>query len=213
MLRTGPLHAARAAMSPRPYQLGRRQEASDETRDKVLAAARELLMAPDGYGRFTIDAVARQAGVARMTVYYRFQSKAGLLEALCDTLALQGGIGRIAEAFQLPEPEAALNKFLAVLGQLYGTDRLLMRRLNGIAALDPEFAPLLAERNERRRGGLRVLAQRLRPQRPREWIDAKVDQLHALTAFGVYDGLAGMSEPESVAPLLARLAGAVLDAD
>ena len=52
-------------MSPRPYQLGKRQETSDETRDKVLAAARALLMAPGGYGRFTIDAVAREAGVRR----------------------------------------------------------------------------------------------------------------------------------------------------
>ena len=31
-----------------------------------------------------IDAVARQAGVARMTVYYQFESKKGLLEALLD---------------------------------------------------------------------------------------------------------------------------------
>lgn len=200
-------------MSPRPYQLGRRQESSDETRDKVLAAARALLMAPDGYGRFTIDAVAKQAGVARMTVYYRFQSKAGLLEALCDTLALQGGIGRIAEAFQMPDAQAALNRFLVVLGQLYGTDRLLMRRLNGIAALDPDFAPVLAERNERRRGGLRVLLRRLRPRRSQAWIDGRVDQLHVLTAFGVYDGLAGEAEPETAAPLLLRLCEAVLDAD
>lgn len=200
-------------MSPRPYQLGRRQEASDETRDKVLAAARELLMAPDGYSRFTIDAVARQAGVARMTVYYRFQSKAGLLEALCDTLAVQGGVGRIAEVFQLPDAGAALARFLVVLGQLYNADRLLMRRLHGIAALDPEFAPVLNERNERRRAALRVLAGRLRPQRAQAWLEVKVGQLYALTTFGVYDGLAGTAEPESVAPLLARLAGAVLDAD
>ncbi len=199
-------------MSPRPYQLGRRQETSDETRDKVLAAARALLMAPDGYGRFTIEAVAKQAGVARMTVYYRFQSKAGLLEALCDTLAVQGGIGRIAEAFQMPDAQAALGRFLVVLGQLYGTDRLLMRRLSGIAALDPDFAPVLAERNERRRAGLRTLVLRLHPRRQQPWIDAKVDQLHAITAFGVYDQLAGVADPESVAPLMLRLCQAALDA-
>lgn len=200
-------------MSPRPYQLGKRQETSDETRDKVLAAARALLMAPGGYGRFTIDAVAKEAGVARMTVYYRFQSKAGLLEALCDTLAMQGGITRIAEAYRLPDAEQGLARFLEVMGQFYGSDRQLIRRLDGVAALDPEFAPVLAERNERRRAGLRGLVKRLRPRRSAAWVEARVDQLHALTRFGVYDSLAGEAEPASVAPLLFRLAQVVLDAD
>src|ERR1700744_3722202 len=119
-------------MSPRPYDLGRRREAIDETRIKGLAAARELLVAPDGYARFTVDNVARIAGVARMTVYYRFKSKAGLLEALCDTLAMQGGMGMMmAEVFRHPEPQPALARFLEVLGHFYGTDRLLMRRLHG----------------------------------------------------------------------------------
>lgn len=200
-------------MSPRPYQLGRRQEASDETRDKVLAAARALLVAPDGYARFTVDAVAREAGVARMTVYYRFQSKPGLLEALCDTLAIQGGIAELAGAFQISEPREALARFLAVIGRLYGTDRLLMRRLHGLSALDPDFAQVLDARNERRREGLRVLVRRLHPRRQPAWIETKVNLLHALTAFGVYDGLAGEADPATAAPLLLRLAQAVLDAD
>jgi AcrR family transcriptional regulator len=200
-------------MSPRPYQLGKRQEASDETRDKVLAAARELLSAPDGYARFTIDGVARHAGVARMTVYYRFQSKAGLLEALCDTLALQGGILQLAEAFRMGDAAAGLARFLEVLGGFYGTDRALMRRMHGLSALDPEFAQVLGERNGRRREGLRTLLGRLRPERPKEWIEAKAEVLFALTAFGVYDSLAGGQPPQSVVPLLLKLAQAALDAD
>lgn len=200
-------------MSPRPYQLGKRQEASDETRDKVLAAARELLSAPDGYARFTIEGVARQAGVARMTVYYRFQSKAGLLEALCDTLAMQGGMRQIAEAFGMSDALAGLARFLEVLGGFYGIDRALMRRMHGLSALDPEFARVLDERNERRREALRQLLRRLRPERPPQWVEAKAEQLFALTAFGVYDSLAGENPPQSVAPLLLRLAQAALDAD
>jgi AcrR family transcriptional regulator len=200
-------------MSPRPYQLGKRQEASDETRDKVLAAARELLSGPDGYARFTIEGVARQAGVARMTVYYRFQSKAGLLEALCDTLAMQGGMRQIAEAFGMSDALAGLARFLEVLGGFYGIDRALMRRMHGLSALDPEFARVLDERNERRREALRQLLRRLRPERPPQWVEAKAGQLFALTAFGVYDSLAGENPPQSVAPLLLRLAQAALDAD
>ena len=53
-------------------------------------------MAPDGYSRFSIETVARQADVARMTVYHQFGSKLGLLEALCDSLAASGGMEQIA---------------------------------------------------------------------------------------------------------------------
>ena len=75
-------------MSPRPYRLGQRQVAADETRARVLAAARDQLAKETS---FSIDAVARRADVARMTVYYQFGSKRGLLEALFDLLAARGG--------------------------------------------------------------------------------------------------------------------------
>ncbi|MGH9200557.1 MAG: TetR family transcriptional regulator, partial [Vicinamibacterales bacterium] len=61
-------------MSPRPYRLGQRATAVAETRSRIVAACRELLMSTDIQTRFSIDAVARQAGVARMTVYYQFGS-------------------------------------------------------------------------------------------------------------------------------------------
>ena len=77
-------------MSPRPYNLGRRQESAEQTRMRIVEAARELLMASDGFSGFTMEAVARQAGVARMTVYYQFESKVGLLEAVSDDLMPSG---------------------------------------------------------------------------------------------------------------------------
>ncbi len=77
-------------MSPRPYRLGQRQMITEQTRTRILAAARELLMESSGFSSFSLDAVARQADVARMTVYHQFGSKIGLLEALCDSLAALG---------------------------------------------------------------------------------------------------------------------------
>jgi AcrR family transcriptional regulator len=196
--------------------LGRRQEAADDTRDRMLVAARELLISPDGYARFTIDAVARQAGVARMTVYYRFQSKGGLLEALCDALVAQSGIVQRmgAEVFQQADARRALAQFLRVLGHFYGTDRVLMRRLHGLSALDPDFQQVLDARNERRREALQVLLPRLYPLRPPEWIEARVGMLHAVTAFAVYDGLAATAgTPEEAAPLVLKLVQALLGTD
>ena len=51
-------------MSPRPYKLGQRQASTDQTRARILSAARELLMASQGFSGFSIEAVARQADVA-----------------------------------------------------------------------------------------------------------------------------------------------------
>src|SRR3954467_13825419 len=123
-------------MCARRYQLGQRQVAAEQTRGRILEAARELLAAPAGIAGFTIDAVARQAGVARMTVYYQFGSRGGLLEALCDQLAARGGIEQLAGAFGQAEARAALAELVAVFGRFWGSDRLVARRLHGLAVLD-----------------------------------------------------------------------------
>lgn len=111
-------------MSPRPYQLGQRQAAIEKTRARIISAARELLMENSGYARCSIDAVARQADVARMTVYHQFGSKIGLLEALCDALAASGGMQQMATAFCQSEPLDALKGYLLVFGHFFITEHL-----------------------------------------------------------------------------------------
>ena len=90
-------------MSPRLYQLGQRQAGSSQTRSRVLHAARELLMESTSFSGFSIEAVARRADVARMTIYHQFGSEIGLLEALCDSLAVTGDMEQAASAFRCPE--------------------------------------------------------------------------------------------------------------
>ncbi|HEY3620504.1 MAG TPA: helix-turn-helix domain-containing protein, partial [Candidatus Sulfotelmatobacter sp.] len=76
-------------MSPRTYQMGQRQAAANKTRKRILAAARKLLLAKN-FSEFTMEAVARAADVSRLTVYYQFDSKVGLLEALYNYIARRG---------------------------------------------------------------------------------------------------------------------------
>src|SRR5262249_56661173 len=116
-------------MAPRPYQLGRRQTTVEQTRARIVAAARELLAAPGGFSGFTVDAVAGQAGVARMTVYNQFGSKIGLLEALFDDLAARGLVERLRAAFARPEPREALAELIAAFGHFWGSDRVVIRRI------------------------------------------------------------------------------------
>jgi len=156
-------------MSPRPYRLGRREAATEETRGRVITAARALLAAPDGAAAFSMEAVARQADVARMTVYYQFGSRRGLLEALFDDLAARGQLAEhLAAAFQRPIPLDALDGLIAAFVGFWAADRLVMRRLRSLAALDADFAQGIQARDERRRQAVRALLARLtpRPQAP-----------------------------------------------
>jgi AcrR family transcriptional regulator len=208
------LGGVKPSMSPRPYRLGQRQVTTEQTRARIIDAARELLVASDGFSGFSIDAVARAADVARMTVYYQFGSKIGLLEALSDSLAAHGGMEQLAAAFQRPDPLDALAEYIAVFGRFWNSDRLVTRRLRALAALDPDFELVVQARDERRREGLRVIVRRLVEKYARptpEAFDETVDVLYTLISFECFDTLAGPTRNlEEIAPVVQRLARAVL---
>jgi AcrR family transcriptional regulator len=202
-------------MSPRPYRLGQRQATTDQTRARILSAARELLAAPGGIAGVTVEAVARHADVSRMTVYYQFGSKAGLLEALFDQLATTGQLAQgAAAALGQPDPLEALAGYVAAFGRFWAAERLVLRRLRSLAALDPELAAGVRARDARRRKGLELLAGRLADRYghpPPEALGEAVVVLHMLTSFETFDALAGPNRsPQDVAPLVHRLAVAAL---
>ncbi len=204
-------------MSPRPYRLGQRQMATEQTRARILTAARELLLTSDAFSGFSIDAVARQADVARMTVYHQFGSKIGLLEALSDFLAAHGGMEQLANAFRQPDPLDALDIFITVFSRFWNSDRLVTRRLRALSALDSDFEQVVRARDERRREGLCVIMQRLVEKYGRpapEAVDEMVNILFTLLSFENFDTLAGpMRSIEEVTPVVQRLARAALGPD
>jgi AcrR family transcriptional regulator len=59
----------RSVMSPRSFQLGKRQDRVDVLRQRVVDAGRLLLGEARSYSEFTVDSVANRAGLARATVY------------------------------------------------------------------------------------------------------------------------------------------------
>ncbi len=197
-------------MSPRPYRLGKREEVIGESRRRILDAARELLRTATAYPGFTVDAVARRADVARATVYYQFGSKTGLLEAVCDDLAEAGGMADLARVFASSAPDAAIHGFITAFAGFWGADRIVMRRLRALAALDPDVGAVITARDERRRQGLTVLVSRL-PATSGVAVGQTVQMLYALTSFETFDALAGPDEDLSPAlPAVTRLAEAAL---
>ena len=148
----------------------------------------------------TIDAVAKRANVARMTVYHQFGSKPGLIAALSDDLATRGGIGRLPQAFMAPDAMAGLEILVRVFMHLWESERLVIQRLRALSALDPDFKDH-EDRNQRRRQAIRVLLQRLTPP-PGELADM-ADLLTALTSFESYETMAaGGRDAEAAARLI-----------
>jgi AcrR family transcriptional regulator len=200
----------KSQMSPRPYRLGQRQVAVDANRVKMLAAARDLLKKGTS---FSIDAVARRAGLTRMTVYHQFGSRRRLLEALFDELAARGGMHALPLAFQQADPMSALDRAIDIFARFWVSDRLVQRRLRAMAALDPELGLTLMQRNEWRRQSLRVILGRLdgaQKVTSRPSADT-VDLLFALTSFESFDLLAGpRRSPTAVAPIVKRAAAAIV---
>lgn len=174
----------------RPYSLGLRQQQSDEKRMAVLAAARKRLE-EKGTVEFTLELVAKDAGVTRQTVHKFFGGRSGLLEALFDQLAIAGGMSRMREVMTQPDPHRALQLFVTVFCGFWQEDRTLLRRIQGMAAIDAEIGAIIVARNERRVGIAARLIERIGGPNQK----LRASQLVALTSFHVYDAVAGSLPP------------------
>ena len=161
-----------------------------------------------------MEAVARRADVSRLTVYYQFGSKVGLLEAIFNDLAARGGMDRLASAFAQPNGLDALREFVAVFGRFWNSDRLVIRRVRALAALDAEFDEAIVARDTRRLEGASVIVRRLSAERgrpPETAIEEAAGILYTLTSFATFDSLAGQERSiEDVIPLVQNAALAVL---
>ena len=173
-------------MSPRPYNSPGRDAAASQTRERIVAAAAAILGSAKGVEDFSLEGVAKAAGVTRLTVYNQFGSRRGLLEAVFDDIARQGGLEGIADAMAMADPHAALDRLVEIFCAFWNRDPAV-GRLHEAVATDPEFASALIERNERRRKGLTVLVKRMAgktaSRRARQ--DA-VDIIFALTSYAMF---------------------------
>lgn len=172
-------------------------------------------MGVDGSAEFSIDAVARKADVTRMTVYYQFGGKGGLLEAVFDELAAEGEIAeRLPRAFQQTDPEAALDLLVAAFAHFWASNRTVIRRIRNLAALDPELGHAHAARDQRRLDAARVIVGRIGTGTGRgasRELEERADLLHALTSFEMYDNLAEKGRPlKDILASLQRLSRAAV---
>ena len=186
-------------MTSRPYKSLARAGAAEQTRRRIVAAAAERLRMAGAAG-FSLEAVARQAGVTRLTVYNQFGSRRALLEAVFDDRAAEGGLNRIAQAMSNPDPRQGLSQLIATFCGFWSNDAAAVNGIYAAAAADAEFEEALAARNERRRQALGVLVGRIAGAGDHS--DA-VDMLFMLTSQPAFAQLArpGRS-PQAVCALI-----------
>jgi AcrR family transcriptional regulator len=170
----------------RPYESELRSAAAEETRSRIVAAARAMLGEEDSAPTFSLDAIARRAGTTRLTIYNQFASRRGLLEVVFDDMAREGGLFELSSVFVEPDIGEAIRRFVSVFCKFWALRRKPMPRLLALARLDDEFAESFHQRLERRREALAVLVRKL-PRVPSPTV--LIDLLFVATSFETFESL------------------------
>jgi AcrR family transcriptional regulator len=198
-------------MPKRHYVSSVRAAAAAEKRDRVIQAATRLLRENTNIAAFSLDAVAKAAGVTRLTVYNQFGSRRGLLEAVFDVIARQGGLTRIEEAMAMPDPRMGLDRLVEIFCHFWNRDSAIGRLQEAMSA-DPELARALIERNERRRKTLEVLVARI--DRRKASSPARrdaVDLIFALTSYAMFANLCSTRPADEACRLIQSASRRALD--
>lgn len=143
-------------------------------------------MVREDSGGPTVGAIARAAGVSRLSVYHHFGSRAGVLAAVASEAAA-------------PPPAPDLHELLAAAAAHWASDPALYRRLPDQEITAHELAAALAARD------------RLRPGCS---IKEAADVIAVLAAFRTFDRLHqdGRRSTPAVVEILMRMAGCILSA-
>jgi AcrR family transcriptional regulator len=149
----------------RPYRSARRREQAVETRLRIIGAAHDLFVS-EGYGRTTIAAVARAAGVAVETVYAAYRNKPTLLRQVWYA-TFRGDeedirlLDRPEIHAVLAEPDLAtrLQAHAVALSPVFRRIAPLLRALEGATTSEPAATAMLAEFDEKRLDAARHYAR------------------------------------------------------
>lgn len=197
-------------MSKRAYVSSVREAASAAKRAHMLEAAMRLLREEPNFGGLSMEAVAKAAGVTRLTIYNQFGSRRGLLETIFDMIAEAGQLSQLRSAAEAPDPETGLDNLVQIFCSFWSGDPAI-GRLHDAMALDQELAQALRERNERRRPFVAQIVDRLAGDSiaPHAKRDA-TDMIFALTSLAMFRLLTESRSDDGVRTMIqAAVRGAI----
>src|SRR2546421_6026168 len=113
----------------RAYHSLKRDSEAEKTRARIVSAATRHLRSASGLKSLSLESVAAEAGVTRVTVYKQFGSRRGLLEAVFDDVARRGGLHRIPQAMAEKDPRVALRQVIAIFCDFWYFNRKTMGQI------------------------------------------------------------------------------------
>jgi AcrR family transcriptional regulator len=146
-------------MARRPYTTGGPRGGAESV-DRVLTAA-ERLVRDDAFHLATMDELAAAAGVSRATVFNRFGSKLGVLQALFARAMDGREMAAIQEALAIEDPVAALETVIGAACAIWETHGAIHEHLQAITVLEPDAGALVERQREEQRADLQALVRRL----------------------------------------------------
>lgn len=173
---------------PRPYRLLKRAASAEQTRRRIIDAAREVLTEP-GTETASLEEVAKRAGVTRATVYAKFANKRELLLTVVNEGLDRANVQRVRKALQHPDAATAIRNTLRASTQFWESERRLFGRVKALAAGDRQAAEIDALKEQVRRGHIQNITHRLAEQgylRPELSERDAATLLLTLTSFETY---------------------------
>jgi AcrR family transcriptional regulator len=178
----------------RPYNSPARRRQAEQTRARILAAARDLFRSA-GYAVTTLEAIASSAQVSAKTVEAAFGSKRGVLAALVDPLTSAGPPRELVDEIRAAQdPRHRLRLVAELTRRTYEASVPEFELMRGAAAVAPEIAAVATQVESRRRANQARLAGFLEQQgllRDGLDTDEATDIIWALTGYDVYRALIG----------------------
>ena len=197
----------------RTYTLKRRAARMAETQRRIAAATWELHRTV-GPARTTVSAIAKQAGVQRLTVYQHFPDEVSLFRACQAHEFAANPPPDPATWAVIPHPEARLRGALAELYAYYRRSEAILTNVERDAAALPALQRVVAEgRTGFQETALRILLEGW-PDRDERQTLRRAALGHAL-AFQTWRSLVrdhGLSDDQTVSLMVALVrCGAVAD--
>ena len=182
-------HTTDSDEKKRPYHSRVRPRQAEETRRRILEAARELFESR-GYAVTTLESIAEIADVSPKTIAAVFGSKGALLAEVINPEAFSTPVQRLIEEVRATEdPSRRLSLVAQISRQAYQQVASSLELLRTAGAVAPELADLAQQVEARRRQNQARLMASLREQgvlRPDLSLEEATDVLWALTSYDLY---------------------------
>ena len=141
-----------------------------------------------------------------------------MIEALFDDIASRAGMQNMRNIMQSSDPVRMLREYLQLMVNLWSEDRVLIRCIHALRAVDPELGAALNARDQRKKTVLGKSLEVLETKRGSALVEEErqyhLSILYAFTSFEVYEILAeSFRSQQAVTEAVLRAVGRALGLD